>query len=134
MFQKYSFYKLLFFLSLVGVLLYVFSFANEVYGISSQFGQICCADDLIFSAFFIFVPVFFSSLVFCYLKETTKNRWVVFSFVFLVVYFLVYTFSPSESHGFIKFQKEIVAIFSAATYAVISIAYLVFLVIKKRVK
>lgn len=110
-------------ISLVMVLIYIISYFNENLGLPSAYDNFCCADDLIFNLFVIFIPIFVFSLIYFKFNEEKFQKWMNFTIIYLIIYLILYFISPTQGDGFIWLQRETVSSFGSGLYSIISFCF-----------
>ncbi|MCC7160589.1 hypothetical protein IT399_02635 [Candidatus Nomurabacteria bacterium] len=117
--------------ALAMMLVYVVSYFNVILGLPSLYDNFCCVDDRMFNLFFIFIPIFIFTLVNLKLNDLGFEKWKKLTFIYLIMYLIVYSISPTQANGYIWFQRETISFFGSILYSVISIILIIYESLKK---
>lgn len=117
--------------SLIMVFVYCASYFNEILGLPSFYDNFCCIDDRIFNIFFIFIPIFILAVINLKLNDLGFEKWKKFTFIYLIIYLIIYFVSPSQGNGYVWFQRETISFFGSILYSIISLILIIYKSIKK---
>lgn len=123
-------------ISLVCTLIFPLAFFRDFERWVCQKSDICFG---IYNYFYIsvifFVSVFVPVLITFLLKQSTFESWRKFTFTYyFIIYLLVALFLPWDSiDNFFPIEKDIVALFLAILYNVVSVFFIIYKSLKKQI-
>lgn len=123
-----------FFISLIGFIVYIVSKFSIDIGICSSYASKCSDKSYLFVIFsFIFIPIFIFSLITFKLKESVFNSWRSFSIWAVFFIIVIVTFFPTRISGFdvVSVTKGLVMFFLTILYSIISLIFIIYKSIKK---
>lgn len=118
----------------------IFSLALVLFGVFSGERECPYLPDysitwcVFFGQFLVLIfPIFIFSFLFVVFKTNDDIfiNWKRFTWLYVLVYFLIYVFSPNDHPGLILFYKETVAIGAVIFYSVASLIYVAYLKFRK---
>jgi uncharacterized membrane protein YhaH (DUF805 family) len=116
---------------LIMVFVYLISYFNETLSLPSVYKNFCCVDDRIFNLFFIFIPIFIFSVINLKLNDLGFRKWKKLTFIYLIIYLIIYFISPTHGNGYIWLQRETISFFGSILYSIISLTLIIYKLFKK---
>jgi|GEM_PF-2153114 len=127
--------KCVLFFSLTLVILNTIATNTVNFGICPGYPTRCFDKaDLIISYTYIFIPVFFFSLITFFTKPEVSRPWIVFSFFMVPLSLILISFLPTYTHGldFVPLTKGTAIFGLTVLYSLISLILIIFKSIQLR--
>lgn len=126
--------KRLFFLGLIGLVVFLISRYSVDIGICDNYSSNCFDYGYVLMLYsLISIPFILFSIITYKLRQQAFDSWRNFSIIWIPLSFLVISFFPTETHGmdFFPVIKGTVSLFLASVYSIISLLIILFKSFKK---